>query len=414
MTHLRCTATTCCLALELHTPAMACPACGELLEVAVSDPPQDAASLQTLWSERRRSFSDLDASGVWRFREALPAYDARHVVTLREGNVPMVRGQRAAAFAGLEHLHFKHLGWNPTGCFKDLGMTVGMTEARYLGAKVVACASTGNTAASLAAYAARAGVTGRVYLPAGQVSMNKLAQALDFGAEIVEVQGSFDDALNTLLALPTDEVYFLNSVNPFRIEGQKTCMYEVMEERGWRAPDYLVVPGGNLGNSASFGKAFDELLRWGLIGRAPRLIVVQAAGANPFARLWGERATNDAAVLRSPVLRPIEPETRATAIRIGNPRSWRKALHAVESTGGWVMEVSDEEIAAAKTAIGRDGIGCEPASATTLAALKKLRDSGKVERDAEVVAMLTGHSLKDTAYILEQHGADGQGQQEGH
>lgn len=409
MTHLRCTAAHCGSILALHTPAMSCPVCGELLEVVIDAPQADAATLKALWSGRRRSFAPVDSSGVWRFREALPAYEEQHVVTLREGNVPLVRAHRAAEFAGLKNLHFKHLGWNPTGCFKDLGMTVGMTEAHYLGAKVVACASTGNTAASLAAYAARAGVTGRVYLPAGQVSMNKLAQALDFGAEIVEVQGSFDDALNMLLALPPEEVYFLNSVNPFRIEGQKTCMFEVMEERGWRAPDYLVVPGGNLGNSASFGKAFDELLRWGLIERAPKLIVVQAAGANPFAQLWRDRATNGEAVLR-----PTDPETRATAIRIGNPRSWRKALHAVESTGGLVMEVTDAEIGEAKAAIGRDGIGCEPASATTLAGLKKLREAGKVERDAEVVAMLTGHGLKDTAYILEQHGAGGQGQYEGH
>jgi threonine synthase len=212
-----------------------------------------------------------------------------------------------------------------------------------------------------------------------------------------------------LLALPPEEVYFLNSVNPFRIEGQKTCMYEVMEERGWRAPEYLVVPGGNLGNSASFGKAFDELLRWGLIERAPKLIVVQAAGANPFARLWRERVKNPDAVLE-----PLDPETRATAIRIGNPRSWRKALHGVESTGGCVIDVTDEEIGEAKAGIGRDGIGCEPASATTLAGLKKLRETGAVERDAEVVAMLTGHGLKDTAYILERHGAGSQGQQEGH
>jgi len=409
VSHLHCTGAACGATFELHTPIVACPKCGELLEVAMAAPKQDAAALKTLWSERRRSFAPVDASGVWRFREALPEYAPETVVTLREGNVPLVRGQRAAEFAGVTHLHFKHLGWNPTGCFKDLGMTTGMTEARHLGATVVACASTGNTAASLAAYAARAGVTGRVYLPAGQVSMNKLAQALDFGAEIVEVQGSFDDALNTLLALPPEEVYFLNSVNPFRIEGQKTCMYEVMEERGWRAPDYLIVPGGNLGNSASFGKAFDELRAWGLIERAPKMIVVQAAGANPFARLWRERETQPEAVLKA-----LDPETRATAIRIGNPRSWRKALHGVESTGGMVIDVTDEEIGEAKAAIGRDGIGCEPASATTLAGLRKLRAQGAIDRDAEIVAMLTGHGLKDTAYILEQHGAGQQGQQEGH
>ncbi len=408
-THLRCTSTQCGATLELHTPVMACPQCGELLEVAIARPEMGPAELKQVWRERRGSFAPADKSGVWRFREALPEYDNNELVTLGEGNVPMVRAQRAAAWADVTHLHFKHLGWNPTGCFKDLGMTTGMTEARHLSAKVVACASTGNTAASLAAYAARAGMVGRVYLPSGQVSKNKLAQALDFGAEIVQIDGSFDDALNTLLALPPEEVYFLNSVNPFRIEGQKTCMYEVMEERGWRAPDYLVVPGGNLGNSASFGKAFDELLAWGLIERAPKLIVVQAAGANPFARLWRERESQPDAVLT-----PLDPETRATAIRIGNPRSWRKALHGVESTGGRVLDVTDEEIAEAKAAIGRDGIGCEPASATTLAGLRKLRQAGLVERDAEIVAMLTGHVLKDTAYVLERHGAGGQGQQEGH
>ena len=299
MTHLHCIGAACGATFDLHTPLMACPKCGELLEVRGRCTADGCGGAEDAVVGAAALVCEVDASGVWRFREALPQYAAEHVVTLREGNVPMVRAQRAAEFAGVTHLHFKHLGWNPTGCFKDLGMTTGMTEARYLGAKVVACASTGNTAASLAAYAARAGVMGRVYLPAGQVSMNKLAQALDFGAEIVEVNGSFDDALNTLLALPPEEVYFLNSVNPFRIEGQKTCMYEVMEERGWRAPDYLVVPGGNLGNSASFGKAFDELLRWGLIERAPKMIVVQAAGANPFARLWRERAKNPDAVLEA-------------------------------------------------------------------------------------------------------------------
>jgi threonine synthase len=274
-------------------------------------------------------------------------------------------------------------------------MTVGMTEALHCGAKVVACASTGNTAASLAAYAARAGVAGRVYLPAGQVSLNKLAQALDFGAEVVEIEGSFDDALNTLLEKTNEGIFFLNSINPFRIEGQKTTMFELMDQLNWKAPDYLVVPGGNLGNSAAFAKAFDELLRYGFIERAPRMIVVQAAGANPFAQLWRNQSEE---------LVPVaEPETVATAIRIGNPRSWKKSLRGVRATGGQVLDVTDEEIGEAKAVIGRDGIGCEPASAATLAGLRKLRASGEIAKDASVVAILTGHGLKDTNFIIRAH-----------
>lgn len=274
-------------------------------------------------------------------------------------------------------------------------MTAGMTEAKFAGATTVACASTGNTAASLAAYAARARVTGHVYLPAGQASNNKLAQALDFGAEVVEIEGSFDDALNQLLASKDPELYFLNSINPFRVEGQKTAMFELLERFDWRVPDYLVVPGGNLGNSSAFGKALEELKRFGFIERVPQIVIVQAAGANPLARMWEAGAKEITPVAK--------PETVATAIRIGNPRSWRKALHAVELSGGFVMDVTDEEIGEAKAMIGRDGIGCEPASATTLAGIRKLRAAGKLDRDVWIVAVLTGHALKDTDYISKQH-----------
>jgi threonine synthase len=392
---LRCFDPACAARLDLHATALACPACGGLLEVDVDATALAAPALKELWSERRRSRDPRDISGVWRYREFLPAYPASEIVSLGEGNTPLVRGHKTAAFAGLDDLQFKHLGWNPTGCFKDLGMTVGMTEAVHSGAQIVACASTGNTAASLAAYAARAGLTARVYLPAGQVSLNKLAQALDFGAEVVEIEGSFDDALNTLLEKTGEGIYFLNSINPFRIEGQKTTMFELLDQLDWKAPDYLVVPGGNLGNSAAFGKAFDELLRFGLIDRAPRMIVVQAAGANPFAQLWRDGAGE---------LTPVaEPETIATAIRIGNPRSWKKSLRGVRNTGGQVLDVSDEEIAEAKEVIGRDGIGCEPASAATLAALRKLRASKSIPKQASVVAILTGHALKDTNFIIRAH-----------
>jgi threonine synthase len=339
------------------------------------------------------SYDARDSSGVWRFREFLPdCYGSDGVITLCEGNTPLVRAQKAGDWAGLAHLSFKHLGWNPTGSFKDLGMTAGITEAKFVGAKAVACASTGNTAASLAAYAARAGVIGRVYLPAGQTSQNKLAQALDFGAELIEIDGSFDDALNTLLNGADPSLYFLNSINPFRIEGQKTAMFELLEQLLWQPPDYLVVPGGNLGNSSAFGKAFIELKKYGFIDKIPRIVIVQAHGANPLARMWESGSPNLEAV--------AHPETDATAICIGNPRSWRKALNGVHFTGGFVMDVTDEEIGEAKAMIGRDGIGCEPASATTLAGIRKLTAAGKLKRDAQVVAVLTGHVLKDTDYIV--------------
>jgi threonine synthase len=388
---LRCSNDKCHTEFELHDRSLACPRCGDLLELAMGEV-ADPADLKRLWLQRRKSYAPEDASGVWRFREFLPD-GYREVISLGEGNTPLVRGQKTADWVGVSDLRFKHLGWNPTACFKDLGMTVGITEAKHVGASAVGCASTGNTAASLAAYAARAGLVAKVYLPAGKISVNKLAQSLDFGAEVVQVDGNFDFALETLLSQSQDEIYFLNSVNPFRIEGQKTAMFEVLEQLEWNVPDYLFVPGGNLGNSSAFGKAFDEMKAAGLIERAPKIVIVQAEGANPLARMWRAGAEE---------LTPEDhPETVATAIRIGNPRSWRKALRAVKHSGGFVMDVSDEEIGEAKAMIGRDGMGCEPASATTLAAIRKLTASGKLDKDARVVAVLTGHALKDTEYIIQ-------------
>ncbi len=392
--HLRCI--QCTETFDLHERLLACRNCGDLLEVVTREISVAPDDLKHLWLERRMSSSPWNRSGVWRFREFLPEYAEHEVVTLGEGNVTLLQGHKAAAWVGLKKLSLKHLGWNPTGSFKDLGMTVGMTEAKFVGAKAVGCASTGNTSASMAAYAARAGVKAKVYLPVGKLSHNKLAQAFDFGAEIIQVEGSFDRALDTMLA-SGDDVYFLNSINPFRLEGQKTAMFELLEQLNWQVPDYIVVPGGNLGNSSSFGKAFDELIAAGLIEKAPRLIVVQAAGANPFSKLYQTGAKQ---------LTPTEhPETVATAIRIGNPRSWKKALRAVNNTGGWVMDVTDEEIAEAKAMIGRDGIGCEPASAATLAGLRKAKSNGRIDPDATVVAILTGHALKDTDFIIhsQQH-----------
>ncbi len=389
--HLRCINPDCAATLDLHDRSLSCAVCGELLEVVAAPLTANAAELKRTWLQRRCSYDPRDLSGVWRFREFLPG-GYSEIVTMGEGNSPLIEGRKTARWAGLRNLRFKHLGWNPTACFKDLGMTVGVTEAVFVAAKIVGCASTGNTSGSLAAYAARAGLKAKVYLPVGQVSMNKLAQALDFGAEIVHVDGSFDLALERILHEADDDLYFLNSINPFRLEGQKTVMFELLEQLGWQAPDYIIVPGGNLGNSSAFGKALDELHAAGFLDKLPRLVIVQAAGANPLARMWRSGAAE---------LDPVEaPETAATAIRIGNPRSWRKALRAVRNTDGFVMDVTDEEIAEAKAMIGRDGIGCEPASATTLAALRNLTEQRKIDRDAVVVAILTGHALKDTDYIL--------------
>ncbi|MGA2761553.1 MAG: threonine synthase [Candidatus Cybelea sp.] len=392
--HLRCINPDCAATLDLHDRLLFCSVCGELLEIVLGPMTTSPAELKAAWLQRRCSYDPRDVSGVWRFREFLPG-GYSEIVTMGEGNSPLIEGRKTARWAGLRNLRFKHLGWNPTACFKDLGMTAGVTEAVFVGAKVVGCASTGNTSGSLAAYAARAGLRAKVYLPAGQVSMNKLAQALDFGAEIVHVDGSFDLALEQILHEANDGLYFLNSINPFRLEGQKTVMFELLEQLGWQAPDYIVVPGGNLGNSSAFGKAIGELHAAGFLSRLPRLVIVQAAGANPLAKMWRSGAAE---------LQLIEsPETAATAIRIGNPRSWKKALRAVRNTDGFVMDVTDEEIAEAKAMIGRDGIGCEPASATTLAALQKLTRQGTIDRDAVVAAILTGHALKDTDYILKSH-----------
>ena len=389
--YLRCINERCGTQLDLHERALRCPRCGDLLEVAAGPLMFSPQVLKELWWNRRCSRDPRDRSGVWRFREFLPDYQPQGIVTLGEGNVPLVTGIKSAAWAGITDIRFKHLGWNPTACFKDLGMTVGVTEAKFQGAQTVACASTGNTSGSMAAYAARAGMTARVYLPAGAVSPNKVAQALDYGAEIVEVEGSFDQALETALREAGPEIYFLNSINPFRLEGQKTVMFELLEDLGWRSPDYVVVPGGNLGNTSAFGKALMELKGAGLIEDVPRLVVVQAEGANPLVRTWREGSDELLAVK--------EPRTAATAIRIGSPVSWKKALKALRFTGGMAIDVTDDEIAEAKSVIGRDGIGCEPASATTLAGARKLVREGTIARDASVVAILTGHVLKDTDYI---------------
>jgi threonine synthase len=387
-----------------------CPRCNGLLDIEQDAKPQtDASQLRALWAERLSSFDVRDRSGVWRYRELLPFADEAPIVTLSEGNTPLYDAPHAARYCKLDALALKHQGCNPTGSFKDTGMTTAVTQAVRLGAETVVCASTGNTAASLAAYAARAHLRCAILVPRGQISHAKLAQSLDYGAAVLELDGNFDDAMRVIRELAEDEsIYLVNSINPFRIEGQKTVAAELLQQRGWRVPDHVVVPGGNLGNSTALGKGFKELFDLGVIERLPRLSVVQAEGAAPFARLFALEpdmdAAHAAARLLNEVLTPVEePHTLATAIKIGAPVSWKKALRAVLQTGGRVLSVSEQEIADAKAIIGRDGVGCEPASATTVAGLKRLVAEGFVKPSDDVVAVLTGHVLKDTDYAINYH-----------
>jgi threonine synthase len=282
---------------------------------------------------------------------------------------------------------------NPTASFKDAGMTAAISHAKSRGARVAVCASTGNTAASMAAYAARAGMLALVLVPAGGISEAKMAQTLDYGATVAAIEGDFDRALELVRELDPERVAIVNSVNPYRIEGQKCAAFALLEARDWVAPDWLVLPGGNLGNTSAFGKGFREALALGLIDRLPKIAVVQAAGAAPFVRVFHEGGE----------LHPVHAQTTATAIKIGAPASWRKALAEVRGTNGTVLAVTDDEIADARAVIGRDGIGCEPASAASLAGFRKLRAEGTIAREADVVLVLTGHVLKDGAYAGAYH-----------
>jgi len=387
---LRCSA---CDTVPTEADALACSACGELLAFVLDGTAIDAYTVEANARVRRASADPRDRSGVWRFRELLPPVADEAITTLREGDVPLIDGPRGAAYSGVDRLAYLHLGMNPTASFKDAGMTVAISHARERKARVAVCASTGNTAASMAAYAARAGMTAVVIAPVDGISPAKVAQTLDYGAHVVAVDGDFDDALRVVRALDPATVAVVNSINPYRIEGQKTAAFVLLEQRRWLAPDWVVLPGGNLGNASALGKGFREARSIGLSTRIPRLAVVQASGAAPFARAWVEGGD----------VIPVRAQTDATAIRIGAPASWKKARAEVRVSGGTVLDVSDEEIAEARAVIGRDGVGCEPASAASLAGLRRLVAGGSVARDADVVCVLTGHVLKDSAYAARYH-----------
>jgi threonine synthase len=373
-----------------------CSECGDLLEFTFPGWSFEPEKLTAIWKERKTSLEALDQSGVWRFRELLPQIPEQFVITLREGNTPLYQLPRCGQITGVANLFAKHQGMNPTASFKDTGMTVAASAARRGGFEWVACASTGNTSASMAAYAARANISSLVLIPEGKISWGKLSQALDYGAVTLQLRTDFDGCVRILNELVRKKpVYLLNSVNPFRIEGQKTAALELLEQLAWEPPDHMIVPGGNLGNSSAIGKALVEMQSIGLIRRLPKLSIIQAQGANPFYRSVHEFGGEK--------LEPMAADTMASAIRIGNPASWKKALRVLRATGGEVEQVSEVEIAVAKAEIGADGVGCEPASAVTLAGLKKLRARGFVKPGERVILILTGHGLKDPDFTIGFH-----------
>jgi threonine synthase len=367
-------------------------ACGGLLEVHHHAPvPLDTATIDL----RRMSRRVEDRSGVWRFREWILPLPAQALVTAPEGNTGHYRSETIARWTGQHATTFKHEGENPTGSFKDRGMTVALSAARGLGMKAVACASTGNTSASMASYAARAGMKAFVFIPAGNVALGKLAQAMAYGATTLRIPGDFDDAMRLVQEVCLERgIYLVNSINPFRIEGQKAIGFEILEDLEWRVPEWIVLPGGNLGNSSALWKGLQELHALGVINRLPRIAVVQARGANPLYRAWSEGHRQ---------VQPMRAETLASAIRIGDPVSWKKCIRGLEATDGVVVDVSDAEILEAKGVVDRAGIGAEPASCASVAGLRTLVKHGIIGPEARVVAILTGHVLKDPDVIVRYH-----------
>ena len=400
---------------EVHT---SCPECGGLLDVTYDwDRVEVPATLREFEARWRNRANPLDFSGVWRFRELLPFAADDQIVTVGEGQTILQRNDAVARYTGMNagSLFLQYEGLNPSGSFKDNGMTAAATHARMVGAKQAACASTGNTSASLAIYASAAKVFQVVvFIGSGKISHGKLSQALDFGALTVQIDGDFDDALIRVREVCDAEgIYLCNSVNPFRLEGQKAIVYRILEGLNWEPPDWIVVPGGNLGNSSSFGKALAELHQLGLIDRIPRLAVINADGANTLQQLfeeselrWNEGRPDsekiggfygemDAANRRA--------HTLATAIEINRPVNLVKSLRALAICDGVVRQVSDEEILDAKAQVGRNGFGCEPASGASVAGVKLLREQGVIAPSDRVACVLTGHQLKDPTTTVAYH-----------
>ncbi|HUV79634.1 MAG TPA: threonine synthase [Candidatus Bathyarchaeia archaeon] len=361
-----------------------CSKCGGLLDIKYDYSKVDVKRIVNARGE-----------GVWKYRELLPFDDETKPITINEGNTPLYRCDRLAKAMGISDLWVKHEGLNPSGSFKDRGMTVGVTKAVELGVKGVACASTGNTSASLAIFAAKAGFPCYVLLPKGKVALGKVAQAMMHGAQVFSLKGNFDDALRVVRVLCEKEsLYLLNSVNPYRLEGQKTIAFEVAEKRGWEVPDRLILPVGNAGNISAIFKGFSELKTLCITDAIPKMTGIQAEGAKPIVRALKEG--------KAEITPEAKPETIASAIRIGNPVNAAKALVAIRESGGVAESVTDDEITEAQLELARlEGIGVEPASAASIAGLKKLVEMGVVERDERIVCITTGHLLKDPERVIE-------------
>ena len=363
---------------------------GGLLEVELEIPRLSTG----LFDERLGSLAAPLRSGVWRYRELMPSIPDDAIVSKPEGNTNLYHEGRIDDLAGVE-IWLKHEGENPTGSFKDRGMTVGVSHARWIGASIVACASTGNTSASVASYAAAAGLPSVVFIPEGKISAAKLAQTIAYGARILQVRGDFDAAMKMVQsASGRYGLYLLNSINPFRLEGQKSIFLESLQQLGWSVPDWVVLPGGNLGNVSALGKAIREALNAGLIDRVPKVAVVQAAGSAPFAAAF-ERGFDE--------LKPVSAETVASAIRIGAPVNYAKAWRVIRETEGVVTAVSDVELLDAKAVIDRVGIGCEPASAAGLAGIRNLVRDGVIDAGDRVLTILTGNLMKDSDTVIDYH-----------
>jgi threonine synthase len=417
----RCIQPDCAATVGVDDTTFRCPRCGGLLDVAYDwdrlAPPRALRDFEAKWARRS---DPLAFSGVWRFRELLPFAPPELVLTIGEGQTILQRADTVAPYVGLHpgHLFLQYEGLNPSGSFKDNGMTAAFTHARLAGARRAACASTGNTSASLAVFCSATGLMRAViFIGSGKISYGKLAQALDHGALTVQIAGDFDDAMQRVQQVAKRlGIYLVNSINPFRLEGQKSIMYRVLEALGWEPPDWVVVPGGNLGNVSAFGKAFLELADLGLLARLPRLAVVNASGANTFYQLYEQaglrwnagRPTWDKVeeYYRKLEASGVRAATIASAIEINHPVNLPKALRALERCGGVVREVSDQEILDAKAKVGAGGLGCEPASAASVAGARLLCQEGVISAGERVVCILTGHALKDPTATVAYHTTD--------
>ncbi len=419
--HQACIDPACGATYDVGEPLFECPACGSLLDVrydwSKARLPRSLAGFEAAWS---RPHDPLAFSGVWRFHALLPFAPPEKVITIGEGRTILQQADRLADYAGLKakRLFLQYEGMNPSGSFKDNGMTAAFTHAHLVGATRAICASTGNTSASVALFSAVDGrIPAIVLIGSGKIAYGKLAQALDYGVRVLQVRGDFDACMARVKEVARDlKIYLMNSLNPFRLEGQKTIMYRILEGLRWEVPDWIVVPGGNLGNSSAFGKAFAELHEVGLIDRLPRLAVINAAGADTLYRIvneeklaWNDGHVDDGAIEAFYRLMDAEQRsarTLASAIEINRPVNLKKCLRALDVTGGVVEKVTDQEILDAKAKIGAGGFGCEPASGATVAGLRHLREAGIVGSDERVVCVLTGHTLKDPNLTVAYHTED--------